>query len=218
MGELLNWWNFVFALPLAVGLLLSLGVVLMGAHSDHAHDGDADHGHGDHPDPGDHGHGSPLGDLAGFFGFGRGISLSLLLPMLMATWGLVGLVSNNWLSSFLPPALFFPVSALLGLLGAALVGQGLARLMGRLFASRKSAIQTGDLVGMWGRAAFRVTATGGAANVRDRFGNIHRVVCQTLPGEPELEAGREILVLDYDKERGVYLVQAHPFPQEARPN
>jgi len=44
--------------------------------------------------------------------------------------------------------------------------------------------------------------------VRDRFGNIHRVVCQTLPGEPELEAGREILVLDYDKERGVYLVQA----------
>lgn len=112
LGELLNWWNFVFALPLAVGLLLSLGVVLMDAHGDHTHDGDADHGHGDHPDPGDHGHGSAPGDLAGLFGFGRGVSLSLLLPMLMATWGLVGLVSNNWLSSFLPPALFFPVSAL----------------------------------------------------------------------------------------------------------
>jgi hypothetical protein len=54
LATLLEWWNFIFALPLAVGGLLLLGLALSGIidlDGDHAHgDGHADHvdAHADH--------------------------------------------------------------------------------------------------------------------------------------------------------------------------
>ena len=207
----LEWYNFIFALPLAVGLLLSLGVVFAGVGTEH----DSSHHSGDHA--GDHhGHGeqSPMGQIAAFFGFGQGTSLTLLVPLLLAAWGLSGLLGNQVMGRFLPPAVYFPISALLGLVVAALSGRSIAGLVRRLALDRKSAVGEGGLRGCGGRAVFAITQTGGVANVRDRFGNIHRIVCQTLSGEADIPADAEILVVDFDREKKVYLVQAHPFADQ----
>ena len=84
LATLLEWWNFIFALPLAVGGVLLLGLALSGmidlssdqadsdahhadAHADHA--GDIHHGdaHADHAGDAHHGdadaHADDAGDL-----------------------------------------------------------------------------------------------------------------------------------------------------------
>ncbi|WP_337870674.1 hypothetical protein [Meiothermus sp.] len=218
MSYLLEWYNFIFALPLAVGLLLSVGIVFSGLGASGEADQSAEAGQ-ETPDPAHQGDGhthpsSLLGTLGGWFGFGKGASLTLLLPILLATWGLVGLLVNTALGPWLPPAVFFPIAAVLGLLGAGLVGNGVASVVQSLVRSRGRNVRQQDLVGCGGRAAFRIDAHGGAANVRDKTGNIHRVVCKTLPGEAPIETGREILVVDFDPKQGTYYVQAHPFPEE----
>lgn len=233
MSYLLEWHNFIFALPLAVGLLLSAGIVFSGfgasvdaSHSDGHGSNDApEHAGHETTDPahqGDHSHdqhGSLLGTVGGWFGLGKGASLTLLLPILLATWGLVGLLVNTALSSWLAPAIFFPIAAILGLLGAGLAGNGVASVVQSLLRQQGRNVRQQDLVGCGGRAAFRIDTSGGAANIRDKTGNIHRVVCKTLPGEAAIETGTEILVVDFDPKQGTYYVQAHPFPEEitARP-
>ncbi len=55
LAALLEWWNFIFALPLAVGGVLLLGLALSGLidfDGDHAHS-DADHAGELHGDAGD---------------------------------------------------------------------------------------------------------------------------------------------------------------------
>lgn len=218
MSYLLEWHNFIFALPLAVGLLLIVGIVFSGLGASGEADQSTDAGL-ETPDPAHQGDGhthpgSLLATLGGWFGLGKGASLTLLLPILLATWGLVGLLVNTAMGPWLPPAVFFPIAAVLGLLGAGLVGNGVASVIQSLMRSRGRNVRQQDLVGCGGRAAFRIDAHGGAANVRDKTGNIHRVVCKTLPGEDPIETGREILVVDFDPEQGTYYVQAHPFPEE----
>jgi hypothetical protein len=234
LANLLEWYNFIFALPLAVGLLLSVGVVLSGLGSS----GDASQSNGDGPAPdsgehlgqpdngtdqhanhGNNQHGSVLGLVGGWFGLGRGASLTLLFPILLATWGLVGLLVNAALSAWLPPAIFFPIAVGMGLLGAGLAGNGVAAVVQSLQQQQGRNVRRRDLVGCGGRAAFRIDASGGVANVRDKNGNIHRVVCKTLPGEAAIDGGAEILVVDFDSKKGTYYVQPHPFPEEvtARP-
>jgi hypothetical protein len=209
LGNLLEWYNFIFALPLAVGLILSLSIAFSGL----GHSADAgDHGHAN----GDHAHevSSPLEKLGGAFGFGRGLSPTLLLPILLSAWGLVGLRANGIFGTFLPPSVYFLASALLGLVGAALIGNLTSRGFARVFNSSPPTTNQRNLVGSAGRAVFRIDANNGVANVKDKQGNVFRVVCKTLPGEAALEAGSAIQIVDLDPEKGMYFVQAHPFPEE----
>ncbi len=223
MSYLLEWHNFIFALPLFVGLLLSVGIVFsgLGASGDASDGPNAPEDAGQETsDPAQQGHhGAWLGTVGGWFGLGKGASLALLLPILLATWGLIGLLVNAALSSWMTPALFFPIAAVLGLLGAGLVGNGVASAVQSLQRQQGRNVRRQDLVGCGGRAAFRIDADGGAANIRDKTGNIHRVVCKTLPGEAPIENGTQILVVDFDPQQGTYYVQSHPFPEEvtARP-
>ncbi|MCX7783247.1 MAG: DUF1449 family protein [Meiothermus sp.] len=231
MSYFLEWHNFIFALPQAVGLLLSVGVVFSGlgtsaeASSSETQsspdaqstgeDGGHETTHSTHQ--GEQGHGGPnslLGTVGSWFGLGKGASLALLLPILLSTWGLVGLLVNTALDAWLPSPVFFPIAAGLGLLAAGLAGNGVASVVQGLMGQQGRNVRKQDLVGCGGRAAFRIDVHGGAANVRDKTGNIHRVVCKTLPGEPALETGSEILVVDFDPQKGIYYVQAHPFPEE----
>ncbi|MCX7601507.1 MAG: DUF1449 family protein [Meiothermus sp.] len=226
MSYFLEWHNFIFALPLAVGLLLSVGVVFSGLGgsaeapsseaqgSPDAHSTGEDGGHETPPDAPAYGGPNPLGTVGSWFGLGKGASLALLLPILLSTWGLVGLLVNAALDAWLPPAVFFPIAAALGLLAAGLAGNGVASVVQGLMGQQGRNVRKQDLVGCGGRAAFRIDVHGGAANVRDKTGNIHRVLCKPLPGEPPLETGSELLVVDFDPQKGIYYVQAHPFPEE----
>jgi hypothetical protein len=120
--NLLEWWNFMFLVPLASGLLLGLGVAVTGFG---AGGGEVEAA----PDLADNGPDAPA--LTGFFGLSQGIPLSIMLPILLVFSGLSGLLLNSFLSPRLSPVVFVPLS----LLGSLLLGgpgaQGVACLLRR---------------------------------------------------------------------------------------
>jgi hypothetical protein len=266
LATLLEWWNFIFALPLAVGGVLLLGLALSGmidlsgdqadsdahhadAHADHATDfhgdaGDAhdagvdahaDHAgefHGDagdahHADSSEHGvvktpysshddHAAaekPLWlKVLNLFGIGMGLPISMALPLLMMVWGAVGLIANRLLEPLLQlPALFAPLSMGVALLTMAFAGRTAGLIIRRVLRDEAPPIvDKYGLVGSTGRAVYEITPDGGVAHVRDRYGNLHRIVCRAAPGEPNIPADTPILVARYDEQTHLYWVERNP--------
>jgi hypothetical protein len=266
LATLLEWWNFIFALPLAVGGVLLLGLALSGmidlsgdqadsdahhadAHADHAtdfhgdagdaHDAGVDahagefHGdagdthHADHAASSEHSvlktpyashddHATPEKPLwlkaLNLFGIGMGLPISMALPLLMMVWGAVGLIANRLLEPLLQfPALFAPLSMGVALLTMAFAGRTAGLIIRRVLRDEAPPIvDKYGLVGSTGRAVYEITPEGGVAHVRDRYGNLHRIVCRAAPGEPNIPADTPILVARYDEQTHLYWVERNP--------
>lgn len=244
LSALLEWWNFIFALPLAVGALLLLGLALSGmidldsepAHSDehtdaHAESADAHADTADadtHPDTSDSDHApakmpyshDPHADaekplwlkFLHLFGIGMGLPLSMALPLLMMIWGAVGLISNGVIGPLLKiPALYAPLSCVVALITMALVGRTAGMTIRRILREEATpVVDKHGLIGATGRAVYEITPEGGVAHVRDRYGNLHRIVCRTVPGEPAIPADTPILVARYDEHAQLYWVERNP--------
>jgi len=252
LATLLEWWNFIFALPLTVGGLLLLGLALSGlidlSDSDGASDADADAAdaestelaesadaaeasdaesaeastgeskHGllktpytthDHPDEVD----KPLWlRFLNLFGIGMGLPLAMGIPLLMMIWGVVGLISNGILSRFVgAPALYAPLSGIVALVSMALIGRTAGLTIRRILREEAPPIvDKYGLIGATGRAVYEITDEGGVAHVRDRYGNLHRIVCRVAPGEPNIPADTPILVARYDAHAHLYWVERNP--------
>jgi hypothetical protein len=269
LATLLEWWNFVFALPLAVGGVLLLGLALSGmidlggdhangdadhagelhgdggnahhadvdAHADHAGELHADAGDADHAESADGEHGvvktpysshddhaaaeKPLWLKAlNLFGIGMGLPISMGLPLLMMMWGAVGLIANRILEPLLQlPALFAPLSMGVALVTMAFAGRTAGLIIRRVLRDEAPPIvDKYGLVGSTGRAVYEITPEGGVAHVRDRYGNLHRIVCRAAPGEPNIPADTPILVARYDEQTHLYWVERNPLelPDDAQ--
>lgn len=276
VATLLEWWNFIFALPLAAGGLLLLGLALSGlidlggdhahgdghAHADHADAAHAHHGdltHADHADAAHHGdalhnaadahadHGDAHHAVASdsddapakvphshdhhadaekplwlkflnLFGIGMGLPVSMAIPLLMMMWGATGLISNGVLAPLLKvPALYAPLSGAIALVVMAFTGRTAGRIVRRILREEAPPIvDKYGLVGATGRAVYEINAEGGVAHVRDRYGNLHRIVCRAAPGEPTIPADTPILVARYDEQTHLYWVERNPLelPEE----
>jgi membrane protein implicated in regulation of membrane protease activity len=203
LTTLLQWWNFTFALPLVLGLLLGLTVVVTGVAGS---EGDTDN----HVD-GAVDTESPIFRLLSFFGIGQGVPLLIMLPILFVIWGVAGLLFNQLLAM---PQLFV-VTFLLSLLTTAYAGQGLSKLMRRIFKDTSQAVSSESLIGMIGNVVYAVTSTGGVVHVKDKSGNIHRVVCRSLEQET-IQPNEQILVVDFDEKERVYHVMPYAKALEPR--
>jgi membrane protein implicated in regulation of membrane protease activity len=192
----LAWYNFIFLAPLLAGVAMAVLVVATGAIGDSSLesddlDGDADDGRGF--------------DVLGWFGIGRGVPLSLMLPVLLCAFGLAGLTLDVLLEPVLRlPVLFAPVAALGGLFASSLVGRAFAKAFVKFAdVNRKTSIRgSTDLVGCTGSTVFEVDANNGAANIKDAFGNIHRV---SVRSKTPLKANLPVRVIS--AENGIYSVE-----------
>ncbi len=204
----LEWWNFLFIAPLLAGVTLAVLVVATGSigHSDMDTDVDTNphvHDIGD----GDSGSDDTRGfDVLGWFGIGRGVSLSLMLPVLLCTFGFIGLVLDIVFEPILRiPAVYAPIATLGALFASSLIGRSFAKAFVR-FAdlNRKTSIKgSKDLVGCAGTTVFEVDSSNGAANIKDAFGNIHRVVVRTKTSS--IAANKAVKVIA--EEQGLYIVE-----------
>lgn len=212
----LEWWNFMFLLPLVSGLVIAVLLVAMGLGGLGELDtGDAEMQadatkleltdlSGDASELG----GFSLGQILSFFGLAQGIPLSLMLPLLLVTGGLSGLLLNAALSRFINlPWLFAALSLVLSFAVSAFVGQGLAKLLRRFFKAGSTAIRKRDLLGLSGKAVYAISDTSGVAHVKDPSGNIHRIVCRTKDAQNSIAAGESLLLLAYDPKTKAYLVE-----------
>jgi hypothetical protein len=152
------------------------------------------------------------------FGIGAGLPITLAIPLLLVLWGGVGLITNQMLQPLLRlPALFFPLSVVTSLAVMMVTGRTAARLARRLFYTRRpTVVRRGGLIGCEGYAVYTITEEGGVAQVRDPFGNRHRIVCRIPPGETPLPPDTPLIVSRYDEEERLYIVEPHPFAPHPR--
>lgn len=240
MTSLLEWWNFMFLLPLLSGLLLGVGIVASGAMADLG-DADADFGDTDLADA-DFGDvdlaDASIGELdafdgdfsssdassldadlseaeasdvfaqiLSFFGIGQGLPLSVMLPILLVTGGLSGLLLNGLLARFLASAyLFAPLSFVASIVTSAFTGQLVAKSLASVLKAKPTAISTGGLIGLTGKAVYTISSTGGVAHIKDPYGNIHRISC-FAEIEQSIAANQTIRVIAFDAKRRSYLVE-----------
>ena len=218
MTELLQWWYLIFVLPF-VGALFYILMLISGAVSaDHDADlnagveTDADIGHDvdlDHDGGLEHLHDLEPGMLAralSFLGIGR-VPLSIIIISFCFLWGFFGFASNTLLAPLLPPFIFIWPSIAIALVVSLALTRILANVMSRIMpATETYAVTLEQLVGKWGEAITSIDETFGQAHVHDDAGVLHTVQCVVKTGESKIPSGSQVILLFFDKTRGVFFV------------
>lgn len=232
MEWLLSWWNLIFVLPLALGVLylglyivtgLTFGEADMDADASGAveHDVDVDHDAGlEHHaaiEPGHHveGHGhehdaqhpsNPLLDVLSWLGANR-VPLSFMLMIFMFCWGISGLVANVVLDGVLPWFVVPLGSIPLALCVSVLATRWISRLIGRYMPMDETAARSKQsLVGFVGEAITNVDGKFGLVQVRTRSGDLIQVPCRVAGDRPGIAKGSRVLLADYEKAESFFYV------------
>jgi len=208
MAELLQWWNLIFVLPFAGALFYVLMLCVGVFPGDHGADLDADAdvgiGHGlDHVhdlEPG------LLGRALSFLGIGR-VPLSIIVISFCFLWGFLGFASNTLLKSILPSFFFVWASMAVALVFSIALTRGLANLLAKVMpATETYAVSLEQLTGKWGESVTKIDETFGQAQVADDSGTLHTVQCLVEGGKEPIPRGAQVLLLYFDKQRGLFLV------------
>lgn len=222
--SLFVWANLPFAIAFTVAILFSLlqmtGVLgLLAGDSDHDadHDADVDADHdvdadADHDVDHDADHDAEHethSSLGGRFlvdlGVGR-VPFSILWQTFAIGFGLVGLCLNTLvlsprgLLSAGSLAITIPVALFL----AWLVTRAASRLLGKVVGSNDSeATSRHGLIGSTGTViSSRITSDFGEIRAKDKAGHFVHVVCRIRDDEAPIAQGAEVVIVDYDAEKG----------------
>jgi hypothetical protein len=144
-------------------------------------------------------------------GIGRA-PLPMVVEAFFLIWGLAGCIALQSLLRDAPPPGIGPMLPIVGIAGATgLVGARLAaELMGRLIPDEETSVVSCEgLYGLKGSVAFPVTEAGGRIMVYDEFGSLHDESCRVAAGQPPIERGRRVMVMDRDP-RGYLVVEEIP--------
>jgi membrane protein implicated in regulation of membrane protease activity len=168
--------------------------------ADHDADADGDHDH-DHDADQDEGHSVGQSFLAGL-GVGK-VPLSIIWQTYAVVFGFAGITANT---VYLTYAGALPALTLAWTLpGACVFGYVLTRLLsrviGRVVADPKQEATTRrQLVGASGVViSSKINAEFGEVRIKDKTGHTLRIICRTRD-EKAIPEGREVVIVDYDRE------------------
>lgn len=180
-------------------------------------DNDGDHDADDHDADQEHAQGGGFGkDVLAGLGVGT-MPLSIVWQSFAVCFGVAGLAAN---SVYLSRAGALPTSALAISLPVALAfAYGATSLVSKIFGRfapkpGKTSTSRRDLVGRTGVViSSKVNAEFGEVRITDATGSVLRIICRALPGEEPILEGREVVFVDYDRERDLLFVA--PFDVDA---
>lgn len=207
--EAFAWYNLIFYIPLALGIVMALGVALGIADVPHGVDLDGD----GVPDIGagldhDHDHDGHGGRAFALLGFGK-VPVLLVFMTMALVFGAVGVICNLFLGSLLPAT---GGLLALGSAGAAFVSmvvltgtfsKAVARLMPTL---ETNSTGKSDLVGCTGFLTMDCTLTNGLAQIY-KGKDLHQIDCRS---DVPIPKGQPILVTDYEVKGDYYTVCLSP--------
>jgi hypothetical protein len=228
--SLLGWWNLVYIVPFLLALLYLLLYTMSGvtfgeaeADGDCASDADHDVDAGDvhvHADVGEaghdhdshvHHHHAPFYTAAlSWLGVGK-VPLSLLLMVLMLTWGAIGLLVNQLMIPHVAQESMVAFYSLPAALLISLVAtRTLVRLMARYAPLNESYAQRRHaLLGLTGDAVYSVDDASGVCVVRDAYGTLHQIACRVEFG-PAIDKGTKVKLVGFNVEKSVFYVIPDP--------
>lgn len=210
--DFLTWYNLIFLIPLIAGVLLIFGS-MAGFGSDADTDADADHDVDHDVDNDTHGH--EFGhdhdenrlflSVLSALGVGK-VPLSIVLMMLFMLFGGIGMMMNFMIAPLLSAHEIFAVGSVsVAAIGSFILTGPLARLLNRWMPSTESyADSKVAMVGRVGVLELAADETSGWAQVRDSYGSLRQVKCQTRSGT--LPKGTEIVVVSFDSDAEIYTV------------
>lgn len=179
-----------------------------GADADAAADAHAGHHHPEHAHAG-------RGGLAGamaWVGVGR-MPLSLVLMVLLLTWGFIGFVANQFLRGAVPREWMIPLVSLpAAAFGCVLATRVFTRTVARFMPIEETyARRRNELLGEVGEAIYAIDERFGMAAVRDDRGNLYQVACRAEPGHAPIAKGTKVLLVAHDAKHNIF----HVTPDEA---
>jgi Protein of unknown function (DUF1449) len=199
-------YSFCVLVALAIWGLSALGL-LGGEHIDGGvdlHDGSIDIAHT----------GGWLHGFADTLGIGM-VPTSILATLQLFFMGVAGMLLNEWLLPIATPA-SLPYYGLwtANFIGATGIGLGLTALINRplryLFKDYGKTATANSIVGKVAKVSSgKVTATAGQALVALQDGNTVEVAVRLQENQATLLYGQQILIVDFDQEKNVYLVAQH---------
>lgn len=183
------------------------------ADGDHDADGEQDADSDHDPDGGIGGGRVPLAlALFAFLGVGR-VPLSILLTVLLFTWGAVGFMANALAQPRLGDGpkvsmVSVPVALAAGLMMTRAVSGLICRFMPL---NETSARRRHELLGYTGTAIYPVGEQFGLVAVRDGDGNLFQVPCRVEDGREPIGKGRAVLLVGYSAKQQIF----HVIPDDA---
>jgi hypothetical protein len=143
----------------------------------------------------------------GWIGLGR-VPLSLILMVLMLTWGMVGFVVNRVLTSVVPMDWMVLFGSLpLAAISSLAVTRTMVRLMARWMPTTETyARPLSKLVGATGRALYPIDQRFGMASVRDQHGDFFQIACRVYPDRQPITKGEDVLLVDFDVQGNFFYV------------
>jgi membrane protein implicated in regulation of membrane protease activity len=226
-GEwLMQWWNLIFVVPFGLALLY-LGVYAtsgftfgdadadagvngpdMDADAEFAVDADADGA-----DIDAHDCHVPLHIAAmSWIGIGR-VPLSLVLMVLLLTWGFFGFATSYYLERNRPgftmtPAVSIAAAAVGSLLATALASRAVARW---LPTSETYAARRHDLLGRSGEAIYQIDQQSGVVSLRDENNDLFQVPCRVHGDRAPIAKGSHVRLIAYNgREKAFYVTEHDP--------
>jgi membrane protein implicated in regulation of membrane protease activity len=225
---LMLWWNLIFIVPFGLALLY-LGVYAMsgitfgdadvGVDADMDADAEiaaADAHVGADADAADHdfhhhdGH-MPFHLAAmSWLGIGR-VPLSLVLMVLMMTWGLFGFATSyylegNWDDRTFVPPIAIAVAAIGSLLMTALSSRAIVRW---LPTSETYAVRRHELLGRTGEAIYQIDQQSGVVSLRDEHNDLFQVPCRVHADRDPISKGTRVRLIAYNGREKAYYVTEH---------
>lgn len=207
----LTWYRLVFYIPLAIGVLMALGLAMGLTSLPHGVDVDGDGSSGslDHDLSHDHSGGQDHAgwSLLSVLGFGKVPALLLVMSMCLIFGG-TGTISNLLLASSLKVSELFALYslAIAFLFTFSLTGV-IARTIGRVMPTLETtSVGKQDLIGCEGVITLDTGDSEGLAQVT-KDGDIYQVKCRSV--EP-LARGSKVLVTDYNVTQEAYDVCRYP--------
>lgn len=207
---MLTWDTLIFALPIAVAIVLGTGALSgltdveldldldLDVDADADVDGDAD--------------GHAWIEVLAWLGVGRA-PLMVLVTVGLLAFGITGLLARL----FVGPLLALVVA----LFASPFATSAAGRVLGRYMPTSESyALGRNALVGCAGTARLAVTRTFGVAQVIDESGTLHEVRCRiddTAEEGSTITKGAALVVVDYEDSTATYTVAALNHDALARP-
>ena len=190
------------------------------ADAEHDAEHDADHDHEAESEAhGASGRGPSLLGVLSLLGVGK-VPLSVLLTVLLLSWGMIGFIVNAILQSHAktgPQAAAFSLPA--ALLGSLLAARGVGTLVSRCVPlNETSARRRHELLGTVGQAMFPIGRQFGLAAVRDVEGNLFQVPCRVGPDAEDIAKGTTVRLVGYNARQQIFqVVPATPIAPQAPP-
>lgn len=215
MEHFVVWYNLIFYIPLAIGLLFVLGAGFDFGHDIHtdAH-ADADHDAcTDHDSDSDHDHeGSRLGGrMLGFLGFGK-VPVAISFMALFLIFGGTGLITNIILGFLINvwggfAILSVATAVVCAFFGTAFVSRFVSQVMPT---TETTSVTKHDLLGCSGKVILEDSTSNppqGIAQILNANGDMYQI--RYISDKP-LPYGSKILTIDYDQQSDRFTVEPDP--------